>query len=122
MYATNALGRSVNSAASNAVIPYGPPGAPTDVHATEHDGQVVVSWTPPANDNGSPINEYRVTASPGGTLAGIDAPHHTLTMEARIPGKEYTFTVVALNDAANGPASLPSNALTVGDRTHTSGH
>ncbi|MGO9873790.1 MAG: fibronectin type III domain-containing protein [Acidimicrobiia bacterium] len=115
VYATNALGHSVNSAASDAVTPYGPPGAPTAVHATQHDGRVVVSWTAPANDNGSLINQYRVTASPGGMLAGIDAPHHSLTIEGLTSGTDYTFTVVALNDAANGPASLPSNAVTVGD-------
>ncbi|MGO9876056.1 MAG: fibronectin type III domain-containing protein [Acidimicrobiia bacterium] len=115
VYATNALGHSVNSAASNPVTPYGPPGAPTGVHATEHDGRVVVSWTAPANDNGDAINQYRVTASPGGMIAGIDAPHHSITIEDLTRGKEYTFTVVALNDAANGPASLPSNAVIVND-------
>ncbi len=115
VYATNALGRSVNSAVSDAVTPFGPPGAPTGVHATEHDGRVVVSWTAPANDNGSSINQYRVTASPGGLLTGIDAPHHSLTIDGLTGGQNYTFTVVALNDAANGPASLPSNLLTISD-------
>jgi hypothetical protein len=113
--ATNALGRSVESAASNAVTPYGPPGAPTGVHATQHDGRVVVSWTAPTNDNGSSINQYRVTASPGRALEGIDAPHHSVTFEGLTSAKKYTFTVVALNDAANGPASFPSNVVTVND-------
>jgi len=116
VYATNALGNSVNSASSNAVSPFGPPGDPTGVHATEHQGRIVVSWTAPANDNGSPINEYRVTASPGGVLAGSDAPHHSLAIEGLTSGKAYTFTVVALNDAANGRASAPSNVLMVSPR------
>jgi len=115
VYAINALGRSVNSAVSDTVTPFGPPDAPTGVHATEHDGRVVVSWTAPANDNGSAINQYRVTASPGGVLAGIDAPQHSLTFDGLTDGADYTFTVVALNDAANGPASLPSNVVMVSD-------
>jgi predicted phage tail protein len=114
VYAANAFGHSVKSVLSNIVAPFGPPGAPTRVNAIEQAGHVVVSWTAPASDNGSAINEYRVTAIPGGMLAGVDAPQHTLAVASLTRGRAYSFTVVALNDAANGPASPPSNVLVVG--------
>lgn len=41
----------------------GVPGAPTDVKATGGAGQAVVTFTPPANDGGSPITSYTVTAT-----------------------------------------------------------
>src|SRR4029450_6675514 len=81
--ATNAVGDSPASQASNEVTPKAPataPSAPTGVSATAGDAQARVSWTA-AGANGSPITGYTVTSVPGGksvTVAG-DATTATIT-------------------------------------------
>ena len=42
------------------------PGAPTGLVATPGNAQVVLAWTAPASNGGSPITGYTATASPGG--------------------------------------------------------
>jgi Fibronectin type III domain/Putative collagen-binding domain of a collagenase len=88
-----------------------PPGAPTNVAGVPGDGQATVSWTP-ANDNGSPITRYVVTASPGGATATTPGGNKTsATVTGLTNGTSYAFTVVATNAAGDGPASLPSVAV-----------
>ncbi len=61
--ATNANGTGSASAPSNAVTPATVPDAPTGATATAGDQSASVSWTPPANNGGSAITSYTVTAS-----------------------------------------------------------
>ncbi len=69
--ATNAGGDSPYSAEVTAT-PVTVPGAPTNVAATAGNGQVTVSFTPPADNGGSTITGYTVTSNPGNfTAAGI---------------------------------------------------
>ena len=58
--------------ASNTVTPQPAPGAPTGVTGTPGNGQVSVSFTPPASSGGSAITGYTVTAQPG----NITVPRH----------------------------------------------
>ena len=53
--ATNIGGTSAPSDPSNAVTPFGLPGAPTAVSATAGDGQARVQFTAPASNGGTPI-------------------------------------------------------------------
>src|SRR5207245_7612897 len=77
--ATNAVGNSAPSLASNSVTPVAPatvPGAPRAVTATAGNASASVSWTAPASDGGSAITSYTVTSSPAGaspTVAGTSA-------------------------------------------------
>ncbi len=85
------------------------PGAPTDVRAqAQAGGAVTVSWTAP--DPGGPGLQYTVTGSDGST-------HNSTARSVRLtdltPGQQYTFTVTATNAAGPGPASEPSNPVTV---------
>jgi FtsP/CotA-like multicopper oxidase with cupredoxin domain len=108
--ATNAVGTSPASAPSNSVTP-GLPGAPTIGTATAGNAKAVVSFTAPASNGGSPITSYTVTSSPGGiTATGTASP---ITVTGLTNGTAYTFTVTATNAVGTGPASSPSNSVTL---------
>ncbi|MCD1258977.1 fibronectin type III domain-containing protein [Paenibacillus athensensis] len=108
--ATNSVGTSDASAASDSFTPAGVPGAPTAVTADAGNGQATISFTAPANTGGSTITDYTVMASPGGaTASGTSSP---LTVTGLTNGTSYTFTVKATNTAAVSAASDPSNAVT----------
>lgn len=87
--------------------PYTTPGAPTDVAARLGDGKLDVSWSAPASDGWSSITGYRVTASPGNTQVTTGTDTY-VTVPGLENGTKYTFTVVAINAAGEGPASEPS--------------
>ena len=61
--ASNPTGSGTVSAASNSVTPTAPtaPEAPTGVSASPASGRVLVSWTAPGNEGGSPVTGYLVT-------------------------------------------------------------
>jgi uncharacterized protein YhjY with autotransporter beta-barrel domain len=112
--ATNAIGTSAASTASNAVTPAATvPGAPTGVAASAGDTQATVTFTAPASDGGAAITTYTATSSPGGftgTCAGPAACPITVTGLSN--GTAYTFTVTATNATGTGAASAASSAVT----------
>ncbi|MET0577928.1 MAG: Ig-like domain-containing protein, partial [Ilumatobacteraceae bacterium] len=67
--ATNEVGAGAQSPASNAVVPAGPPTAPTGLTATPGIGHVDLAWNA-ANPNGSPITTYQLQVN-GGTWENI---------------------------------------------------
>lgn len=76
------------------------PGAPTGVTATAAGaGALNVSWSPPANDGGSPIIEYAIwtysAASGTGTMNVSTTP--TLSESGLTSNSYYIVTVTALN-------------------------
>ena len=76
---------------SDSVTPQPAPGAPTGVTGTPGNGQVTVSFTPPASNGGSPITGYTVTAQPGNiTAPGTSSP---ILVGGLTNGQAYTFTV-----------------------------
>jgi LPXTG-motif cell wall-anchored protein len=110
VHATNANGDSQESAASAAVTPATPPGAPTGVSATAGNGQASVSFTAPASDGGAGISSYTVTASPGGKTA--TCPGSPCVVTGLTNGTSYTFTVHATNAIDDSPESAASAAVT----------
>jgi hypothetical protein len=101
--ATNSLGNSVASVASNAVSPVTVPGAPRNPVATPGNVQSSIAFTEPLSNGGSTITSYTVTSSPGTlTKTGTTSP---IVITGLTPGTTYTFTVKANNAAGSSVAS-----------------
>jgi hypothetical protein len=113
--ATNTIGISDASAASNAVTP-APPAtvsdAPGSVVATLGDSydEVSIAFTVPASDGGSAIFNYTVTSTPDGiTATGTESP---ILVTGLSVNTSYTFTVSATNAVGDSPESAVSNEVT----------
>jgi uncharacterized protein (TIGR02145 family) len=108
--ATNAIGNSIASYASNQVTPATIPGAPTIGPAFAGNAQATITFTAPADNGGSSITGYTVTSVPGGlTATGTASP---ITVTGLNNGTAYTFTVTATNAIGNGAASSATNSIT----------
>jgi hypothetical protein len=111
--ATNALGTSVASTASNSVIPATTADSPTGVTATAADRQATVSFTAPLSDGGSPITQYAATSSPGGITGTLSqAGSGAIIVRGLTNGTAYFFTVKATNAIGSSAASDVSNTVT----------
>ena len=107
-----AVNEAGSGAASNTVsaTPIGLANAPTSVVANGGNASAWVAFVAPADDGGTTITGYTVTASPGG--ANASCATSPCTVSGLVNGTSYTFTVTATNAVGTGPASTPSNAVT----------
>jgi hypothetical protein len=109
--ATNAVGQSAASAASNSILATTIPQAPTIGTATDGGtgSTVSVAFTPGAT-GGKAVSTYTATSSPGGlTGTGASSP---ITVSGLTAGTAYTFTVTATNANGTSTASAASNSVT----------
>jgi hypothetical protein len=112
VHATNSVGNSAESAASNSVTPIVTtvPGAPTIGTATAGNASATVAFTPPGSNGGSAITGYTATSTPGSiTGTGTSSP---ITVSGLTNGTAYTFTVHATNSVGNSAESSASNSVT----------
>jgi len=111
--ATNSVGNSSASDASNSVTPAvvtTVPGAPTALSVTAGNAQATVSFTAPASNGGATITGYTITSNPGSiTASGAASP---IIVTGLTNGTAYTFTAVATNSVGNSVASAASNSVT----------
>lgn len=108
--ATNSVGNSAASAASNSVTPATVPGAPTIGTATAGAGQVSVAFTAPGSNGGSAITSYTATATPGSIVSSSSIS--PIVVSGLANGTAYTFTVHATNAVGNSVESGNSNSVT----------
>ncbi|GAA1447877.1 hypothetical protein GCM10009617_32870 [Leifsonia poae] len=92
------------------------PGVPTGVSATSSSSAVTVSWTPSADNGGTPITGYRIyrqgATDPVATVSG-DATSASIT--GVWPGDTATFAISAVNAAGESATSGWSAPVTVPD-------
>jgi hypothetical protein len=109
--ARNVRGASAPSTDAPPIVAFDRPPAPEGVAARAGDRRLVVSWSPPAADNGRPVTTYRVRIEPGGFEQATGADTRSVTFEGLSNGTPYVATVVAENAAGAGPgASAPATA------------
>ena len=82
--------------ANGCVVTAAPPGAPTEVDAVGVDNHIDVSWSPPAQDGGTPITAWVVTASPG-TSSCTESGHTSCALPGLVNGTTYSVVVRAVN-------------------------
>ena len=115
MSATNEVGSGGMSAIFGPITPAALPSAPLSVNGVAGDGQVVLSWTPPAQDGGDPVTAYSVTPYIGFNAQPVTtftSSATTETITGLTDGTAYTFEVTATTDAGTGPASSDSGPIT----------
>ena len=88
--------------------PFGRPSAPSGLHATPGNRQVLLNWSAPESDNGRSITGYRIYwgSSPGILDNFVDignlTSHNVTPLEN---GVQYYFQVAAVNEAGPGLTS-----------------
>ena len=107
--ATNLVGDSTPSSASNSVTPSAAlPGRPTGLTAAPGDASVSLSWTAPADaGSGGPLTGYTATAQPGGKQCTADGSTTACQIAGLTNGTVYVISVIAANSSGNSFASDP---------------
>jgi len=97
------IGEGPTTELANAT-PFGRPGAPSSVEATAGNGLVILSWAPPAFDNGRPLEVFWVYRGTSRTnLLRIGSNNQTSYTDSDVQnGRTYFYQVSAENEAGEG--------------------
>lgn len=92
------------------------PSAPISPTAVPGDGEVHLTWRPPALDGGAAISSYSVEQSVNGgawtvAVASTGDGRTSRAMGGLVNGTSYRFRVSAINSVGAGGASTPSPAV-----------
>jgi len=108
--ASNTDGTGPASAPSSpAVVPSTVPDAPATPTVSAGNAEIVVSFSPPAN-NGDPIISYAATCTDGTNPVIRSGTSSPITVFGLVNGTSYTCTVDATNGDGTSPESAPSAA------------
>ncbi|MCB0902453.1 MAG: fibronectin type III domain-containing protein, partial [Actinobacteria bacterium] len=115
--AINSAGPGLASDPSALIVPGLPPGIPTGLTGTPGNAEVLLSWTAPGDDGGTPITGYRIeTETDGGpwttTTANTGTTATTATITGLTNGTPHRFRVSAINTAGPGAPSTPTSTVT----------
>jgi parallel beta-helix repeat protein len=80
------------------------PSVPQNIQFHEGDGYVNLTWSPPADDGGSPITEYFIYRN-GSLFASVSSTQHWYNDTSVVNGVNYTYTISANNSVGEGPIS-----------------
>ena len=112
--ASNAAGFGLSSDVVT-TIPRTVPGAPTTLAAAVRTfDSVTVTFNPPASNGGNAITSYIVTPLLDGTTAQttVSGSSSPIIVSNVIPGRPYTYRIVASNDAGIGTSATSSSVIT----------
>ena len=120
--ATTRAGHSEWSNTARATTEVTVPSRPTGLRVTPSglrgSGQLLLTWSAPADDGGRPITGYRIERSPNGNSGWIilvPSTNSTTTtyLDTRLkPATTWFYRVSAVNSEGTGPASNVGNAMT----------
>lgn len=113
VYATNAVGDSPSASVNGTVTPRAIPSPVQSVVVSAAAGKATVSWIPGFN-GGTPIQQYKVVSTPGGTICTANAPSTQCVIENLRNGSNYTFSVIAVNEAGSSQPMLSTSTLIAG--------
>jgi len=113
--AVNAAGTSPQSGEASATPQATVPSAPAGLVASAGNGQVMLSWTVPNSDGGSPItgyNVYRGTSAggEGSTPVATNVVSSSFTDTGLTNGTTYYYKVAAVNAVGTSPQSGEASA------------
>ena len=116
--AVNEVGTGTTSTATSSVLVATAPGSPTSLSGTGGVDFVDLTWSAPSSNGGSPITDYVVEYSTGGSWTTYVRTASTAT-SVRVPslttGTNYTFRVSAKNlFGTSDPVSTFSSVLVAG--------
>jgi fibronectin type 3 domain-containing protein len=112
--AVNGVGESARSNEISATA-WNVPGAPTLTSAKAVKDAIVLAWSAPASNGGTPVTGYRIyrTANGSGELLATVGTVTTYTDTSGSVGTTYSYTVSAVNDIGEGPRSNALSATAV---------
>ncbi len=114
--ASNVVGVGPYSLASDEVIPYTLPGAPSGLTGTPGNAQVSLTWSAPVSNGGNAITDYVVEYSTNSGTTWITfndgvSSTTTATVTGLTNGSGYIFRVSAKNAAGVGSASSTTSGI-----------
>jgi fibronectin type 3 domain-containing protein len=100
-------------------IPLASPSAPLEVNVTAGNGSVLVTWSPPKDDGGRPVTNYRVYKGPEGKEEFLLLLENTTRFNDTevTNGQTYSYRVSAVNVVGEGGLSAGRGAMPVGPPT-----
>jgi hypothetical protein len=91
-----------------------PPGAPTSPVATSASyGAATITWHAPADNGGSALTGYTITAEPGGRTFKAPGTATSDTITGLRPGGSYTFSITASNAAGTSQPSPSTSPIII---------